>query len=125
VHRGILWLAIVAPAGVFLIQRMTERLTPERSPGPSMLPAAALSIAVVAFAMGVASNVLSRKVEARADSYALQTTNDPAAFISLERKLATTNVSDPDPPKWLTLLFGTHPPTVERIGYALTWARSH
>ena len=124
VPRGMLWLAIVAPAGVFLVQRLTERLGPRGARGgPSLLPAAALSIAVVAFAMGTASNVLSRKVEARADAYALELTDDPAAFISLERKLSTSNVSDPDPPAWVKLLFSTHPPTVERIGYALTWAR--
>jgi STE24 endopeptidase len=125
VPRGILWLAIVAPAGVLLVQRLTERIAPRETAGPTMLPAAALSIAVVAFVMGVASNFLSRRVEARADAYALQMTNDPAAFISLERKLAITNVSEPDPPRWVVLLFGTHPPTVERIGYALTWARQH
>ncbi len=125
VPRGILWLAIVAPAGIFLVQRLTERLAPREAPGPSMLPAAALSIAVVAFGGTVASTFLSRKVEASADANALRTTNDPAAFISLERKLAITNVSDPDPPDWVVLLFGTHPPTVERIGYALTWSRDH
>ena len=121
--RGLLWLAIVAPAGVFLVQRLTERSAPGRQGTPSALPAAALSVAVVAFAMGIASNVLSRKVEARADAYALEMTDDPAAFISLERKLSTSNVSTPDPPGWVKLVFGTHPPTVERIGYALTWAR--
>lgn len=125
VPRGILWLAVVAPAGIFLVQRLTERLAPRGAPGPSMLPAVALSIAIVAFGGTMVSNVLSRKVEASADAFALKTTDDPASFIALQRKLTITNVSDPDPPEWLTLLFGTHPPTVERIGYALTWARGH
>ena len=46
-------------------------------------------------------------------------------MIGLERRLATQNVSDPDPPDWIQFLFGTHPKTVERIGFALTWARTH
>ena len=50
---------------------------------------------------------------------------DTAAFIAVERKLAVQNLSDPDPPDWLQLVFGTHPKTLERIGYALTWARNH
>src|SRR3954468_9302519 len=43
VPRGLLWLAIVAPAGMLVIQRMTERLAPEarlgRGAGPVVLPA--------------------------------------------------------------------------------------
>lgn len=127
VPRGLLWLAIVAPAGLFAVQRLTERIAPaaaagERA-GPAVLPAAALSLALASFVLTIPANALSRGVEARADAYALDLTRDPAAFIGLERRLATRNVSDPDPPGWVTAVFGTHPPTVERIGYALTWSR--
>jgi STE24 endopeptidase len=129
VPRGLLWLAIVAPAGTLLIQRLTERLAPEastgRNAGPSVLPAAALAIAVVSFFLNIPGNALSRQVERSADGYALKLDGDPAAFIAVERRLALQNVADPDPPGWLQLVFGTHPKTVERIGYALTWARSH
>ncbi len=125
--RGLLWLAIVAPAGTFLIQRLTERIEPQaaagRGAGPAVLPAAALSIALVSFALGVAGNAMSRQVERAADGYALDLDRNPAAFIGLERELAIRNVSDPDPPGWLTTLFGTHPKTVDRIGHALTWSR--
>jgi STE24 endopeptidase len=129
VPRGLLWLAIVAPAGMLVIQRLTERIAPEartgRRAGPAVLPAAALSIAVVSFVLNIPGNALSREVEHSADGYALKLDGDPAAFIQVERKLALQNVSDPDPPGWLQLLFGTHPKTVDRIGYALTWARKH
>jgi Zn-dependent protease with chaperone function len=60
--------------------------------------------------------VLSRQVEARADAFSLRLTHDPASFVQLERRLALRNVSDPDPPALLHLLFGTHPTTAERIG---------
>jgi STE24 endopeptidase len=129
VPRGLLWLAIVAPAGTFLVQRLTERLAPDarggRRAGPAVLPAAALSIALVAFLMNIPGNAMSRRVEAAADGYSLGLDRDPAAFIGLERELAIRNVSDPDPPSWLVVLFGTHPKTVDRIGYALTWSRGH
>ena len=86
-----------------------------------MLPAIALAVALVSFGMGAASNVLSRQVEGRADAYALSLTRDPAAFVQLERRLAIRNVSDPDPPGLLHLLFGTHPTTIERIGIGEAW----
>ena len=129
VPRGLLWLAIVAPAGTFLVQRLTERLAPEarlgRGAGPVVLPAAALSIALVSFALNIPGNAMSRQIEASADAYSLKLDGDPAAMIGLERRLATQNVADPDPPDWLQFVFGTHPKTVDRIGYAITWARTH
>jgi STE24 endopeptidase len=129
VPRGLLWLAIVAPAGMLVIQRLTERIAPEarsgRAAGPVVLPAAALSIALVSFVLNIPGNALSRQVERSADGHALDLDRDPAAFVAVERKLAIQNVSDPEPPDWVEFLFGTHPKTVERIGYALTWAREH
>jgi STE24 endopeptidase len=129
VPRGLLWLAIVAPAGTFLVQRLTERLAPEartgRGAGLAVLPAVALSIALVGFLLNIGGNALSRRVEASADGYSLSLYGHPDAFIGVERKLALQNVADPDPPGWLQLLFGTHPTTVDRIGYALTWEKTH
>ena len=122
VPKGLLWIAIAAPGGLLLIQRLTERWAPGRA-GPATLPAAVLALALVSFAYNVAGNHVSRRVEARADAYALRLTDDPAAFIALERRLVTNNLSDPDPPASLRALFGTHPPAVERIGFALTYAR--
>jgi STE24 endopeptidase len=129
VPRGLLWLAIVAPAGMLVIQRLTERIAPEtgsgRKAGPAVLPAAALSIALVSFVLNIPGNALSRQVEQSADGYALALDGDTKAFIQVERKLALQNISDPDPPAWLQLVFGTHPKTVDRIGYALTWEQGH
>ena len=50
-------------------------------------------------------------------------TNDPDAFISLERRLALQNISEPDPPDVFQMLFGTHPTTLERIGYGEAYGR--
>ncbi len=56
-------------------------------------------------------------MEARADSFALELTRDPADFVKFERRIAIRNVSDPDPPWLFHLLFDTHPTTKERIGF--------
>src|SRR3954452_4079053 len=131
VPRGLLWLAIVAPAGMLVVQRLTERLAPRdsgagtRAAGPAVLPAAVLSIAVVSFVLNIPGNVLSRGVERSADGHALELDGNTAAFIAVERKLSLQNLGDPDPPGWLQLIFGTHPSTLDRIGYALRWAEDH
>jgi Zn-dependent protease with chaperone function len=126
VPRGLLWLAIVAPAGTLLVKELAERLNRGRPLGTAAaLPAIALSIGIVSFAVGSAGNVLSRRVEARADTYALELTNNPAAFIGLTRSLAVTNVADPSTPRIYQVLFGTHPTTMQRIGAGLSWAREH
>ena len=50
VPRGLIWLAIVTPFGLFAASRMTLRLAPqEERPGPAVLPALALSVAVIVF----------------------------------------------------------------------------
>ncbi|HZI92230.1 MAG TPA: M48 family metalloprotease, partial [Thermoleophilaceae bacterium] len=123
--RGLLWIAIVAPAGMLLVQRLAELMAGrhglgagvERRPGPAALPAVALALSLVSLGLTCAGNALSRPVEARADSFALERTRDPEAFIRLERSLAIRNIGDPDPPALYQALFGTHPTTVERIGF--------
>jgi STE24 endopeptidase len=128
--RGLLWLALVAPAGTFLAQRLAEAFgrryglgDPAVKPGPIALPAVALAVTLASLLLGSASNVLSRQVEARADTFALDLTQDPAAFVQFERRIALRNVIDPDPP-WLTrFLFATHPTTIERIGIGEAWEK--
>ena len=82
-----------------------------------------LAITLAAFALGIPGNQLSRKVEASADEFALELTDDPPALIDLQTRLARSNLSDPDPPDWYEALFATHPSTVERIGAALASER--
>jgi STE24 endopeptidase len=129
-QRGLLWLALVAPAGTFLAQRLAEAFgrrygldDPAVKPGPIVLPAVALAITLASLVLGSASNVLSRQVEARADAFALDLTQDPAAFVQFERRIALRNVADPDPPWWTEALFATHPSTMDRIGIGEAWEK--
>jgi STE24 endopeptidase len=88
--------------------------------------AVALLLAVATLAGLVtapAQAFLSRRTEARADAHALALTGDPAAFEAMQRRLATVNLADPDPPRWEYLYFATHPTTVERIAAARAYAR--
>lgn len=119
VGHGLLWLALVAPFGTLAVARTAETLTPEdRSPVPAVTFAAAL----LAPALTIVANGLSRAIERRADAFALALTDEPDAMVEFERRITLQNVSDPAPPRWLTSL-ATHPLTIERIGQALASRR--
>ena len=115
VPRQLVFLGLVAPAAMRAIARLSSAL--EGSPAPG-LPALALAGAVVSTPVGVLSRQLSRAIERRADAFALELTGEPDAFIAFEQRLTRQNLADPDPPRWLSALLGTHPPIVERVGIA-------
>ncbi|MEU5965351.1 M48 family metallopeptidase [Micromonospora parva] len=85
-----------------------------------------LLVALVTVAGLVAAPVqalMSRRVEARADAHALALTNDPESFESMQRRLGSVNLGDPDPPRWEYLYSASHPSTVERMAAARAYAR--
>lgn len=124
--RGLAFVAIVAPFGLLFARSVGEPLSRRSGFGPgspSSIPAYALGLAIAALAIGVVGNQLSRKIEGAADTFALDETRDPKAFIELQRKLALSSVADPSPPEVASFLFGSHPTTVDRIGEAIAWER--
>ena len=123
VPKGLLYLAIVTPLGMFAVAQLTRRFAPGGEPGPAVLPVLALGLVVMTTTITTVSNQLSRRVEARADSYALTLTGQPEPFIGFEQRIALRNLSDPDPPDWQTFLLATHPPTIERIGIGVAYER--
>ena len=124
VRNGLIWLAIVAPFGVWAAALLAERLAPPGGAlGPRAVPAVALSLALVAPVVTIVSNQLSRDVERRADAFSLDLTRDPETFVAFQRRITVKNVSDPDPPAVVRFLLGTHPSTIERIGMAKAFER--
>ena len=77
-----------------------------------------LLVAVGTQLAGPGANLVSRRVEARADVHALDLTGDPATFIAVQRRLALTNLADLEPNRLAYALFATHPSTTERIALA-------
>ena len=75
------------------------------------------------FLLGPATNLISRHIEARADVHALDLTRDPATFIAMQKRLATTNISDLTPNAVEYVLYASHPSSPERIAMARAWAR--
>ena len=119
VPHGLLFLAIVAPFGMLAVARLGERLAPRDSLGTAAaVPAVVLAVGLMAPAITTISNQLSRGVEQRADQFSLELAGEPEQFIGFQKRIAATNVSDPDPPALAQFLLGTHPTTMERIGLA-------
>ena len=124
VPHGLLYLLIVAPFGMLAAARLGERMAPRDSLGTAAaVPAVVLAVGIMAPAITTISNQLSRDVEQRADQFSLEIAPEPRAFIGFQKRIALTNVSDPDPPALVRFLLGTHPSTIERIGLAERFER--
>jgi STE24 endopeptidase len=72
---------------------------------------------------GPGQALVSRHVEARADTHALELTGDPGTFEAMQARLSALNLSDPDPNRVEYWLFASHPSTVERMAAARAFAR--
>ena len=119
VPHGLLYLLIVAPFGMLAVARMGERMAPRGSMSTAAaVPAVLLAVAIMAPAITMISNQLSRDVEQRADQFSLELVHEPQTFIDFQKRISTTNVGDPDPPALVRFLLGTHPSTMQRIGLA-------
>lgn len=92
---------------------------------PEAVPLALLVFVLLQLVTLPLWTLVSRHEESEADWSALQATRDPVAARSLFERLATTSLSDPDPPSWAYVLYGTHPTIAQRIGMTQAWqARS-
>jgi STE24 endopeptidase len=88
---------------------------------PEAVPVALFVFLLLALLSTPLMNIVSRHEEAEADWSALRATRDPAAARSLFVKLATTSLSDPDPPAWSYVLDDDHPTIVQRSAMVDAW----
>jgi STE24 endopeptidase len=120
---GLVWFAFVAMASMFAVD-LFGRVLAERQGAELQSPAAiAMLLAAAMLAVAIsqpAANAWSRKIESRADAFAMKVTGNPDAAIALERSLTINNLSRPEPPAGLQWFFGTHPTPMQRIGMAVT-----
>jgi len=81
-----------------------------------LLAAGGVSVLLMPVALAV-----SRLLERRADSFALDLTRNPAAFATAMRRLGTQNMAEERPSRLVRWLFYSHPPLEERIEQAAHW----
>ena len=88
---------------------------------PAGLPLLLLVGGVSGFVFTPLANAMSRAHERRADQYALDTTQQPEAFISAMRRLSQQNLAEENPSRLVQWLFYSHPPIRDRIDVARRW----
>ena len=80
------------------------------------------ALAVGGWLAAPATNLVSRRIEARADVHSLELTRDPTTFAQMQRGLAVTNISDLQPRWYRELLFESHPSAPWRVGLGRAFA---
>jgi STE24 endopeptidase len=129
VLTGTLMGALGAGAGVAALgwllssPRLLRRAGAEGPGDPRVVPLVLFLMAVGTVLTTPVQNAVSRHVEARADVHALDLTQDPQAFVDMQRDLAESNLADPDPPGAWQWFFGSHPTVAQRVAMAADWAR--
>lgn len=95
------------------------------SPGDGRVVALALLLLSAGTLLATpVQNLVSRQIEIRADLHALELTGNAQAFVDMQQRLASTNLSDPDPPAAWHWFFGSHPTSAQRIAFAGDWQRA-
>jgi len=119
IAKSILWYALFAFPGAYLIARITRRRGGMRE--PEAVPLALLVLVVLSFLALPFNNMVTRHMEAEADWAALETTENPAAAKRLFGGFSTELYADPEPPAWAYVLMETHPTVIQRIEMAEAW----
>ncbi len=117
--KGVGWLALFLLPVTGLVVVVTRRRGGLAR--PEAVPLALLVLVGTSVLAQPLLNVVTRRIEAEADWAALQATHDPAAARSLLHDLATTSLTDPDPPAWTYVLDESHPTLMQRIAMADAW----
>ena len=116
--KGLAWFLLLLLPGLALLARLAPLDTPER------VPRALLVAFVLLLAATPVVNALSRRYETEADWVGLETTRDADGGRELLVRLAEAGVRDPEPPRWWTLVLGTHSSLAERAGMVDAWVTS-
>ena len=118
--------AAAAVCGLAVLLSWTPVLRRSGADGVHDARVAPLLLALVAvgtLVVAPASNLVSRRIEARADVHSLDLTRDPQVFADSQRRLALSNLSDLEPHPLAHALFATHPTTTERLAMVREWER--
>ncbi len=110
---GVVALALVLSWGGLL-----RRVGADGAGDPRVIPLVLLLVALATLLLAPASNLVSRRVEARADVHALDLTCDAKTFVDSQKRLAVTNLSDLAPHPLAFAFFATHPSSPQRIALA-------
>ena len=114
-QRHVLLGTLLAMAGATTATLVVWALLGTRVGDPHRVPLVLLIGLGIALTSLPALTAISRRWERAADRFSLELTGDRAAYATVFRRLAQTNLTDLDPPLLLYLLLFTHPTPPERL----------
>ncbi len=117
--KQVAWFALLALPLAWVVALFTRRRGGLYH--PEAVPLGILAFTVLTVAVLPLQNVVSRHMEREADWVALQATRDPEAARGLFRGFTTLAGSDPSPPSWSYVLYGSHPTVVQRLAMVDAW----
>jgi STE24 endopeptidase len=112
VWKGLAWLTLLALPLVWLLARLV------RVEDPGEVPRAVLVVFCLGLLVLPLQNAISRRYEREADWIGMRATGEPGAAEATFRRFVRTNLSQPDPPRSIHVLLGTHPTPLERVELA-------
>jgi STE24 endopeptidase len=122
--KGVLWFGVLGVPAILLVLAAAGRLCRGRLLEPAAVPVLIACALTAAVALLPAQNLISRRIEAEADWAGLRATGDPRGMEELQKRLAVTDLSNPSPPSWAVWLLFDHPPVMQRIAVARSYASS-
>ena len=87
------------------------------------LPAIGLGLVAANLSLMPVTHGISRRLEAQADGFALEKTQNVQAFVNTMRRLSEQNLAEIQPPRWVEWLLYDHPPIAKRIAAAQAWMK--
>ena len=111
----------ISLAGFYLLDRVLVAWAgvPTAAAAPtSSLPLVMFTLTVFMLALAPLQNAISRHYERQCDRYALERTNNAAAYRAAFTKLAKLNKADMEPNPIEVILLHSHPPIAKRLALA-------
>ena len=112
VYRGIGVAIVFVFGGLFILHLVFKRWDADRF---KQIPLGMLTASMLMFAASPMTNAISRRMEIRADQFAMDATQDPQAGIGLFQKLNTASLNEVHPPGLVRFFRSTHPTIFERL----------
>jgi STE24 endopeptidase len=122
IWKGIAFESALVIAGFYLASQVLQRFAATTGlrgvSDVAGMPLLLLAAGLVSFVTMPFAYAMSRAFERSADSFALDLTRNPAAFISAMRRLSAQNLAEEQPSRLVEWFFYSHPPMRERIAAA-------
>ncbi len=125
--RGVIYLILVLTLGLFVVNRVFDRLLVRWGPrlglegraDPAALPLALGILSLFFFLATPLTNSITRQAEAEADAYGLNSAREPNGFAMAAMRLSTYRKIKPGALE--EIIFYTHPSGYARVHRSMTW----